>query len=88
MNAQQKTLEYAKGKNNGTLTNQEFVGQMATEGVVIERTPNSKTIARLRREGKTIIVTETTVKNTNEVIGGKLVFGKSESTREIFRADL
>lgn len=89
MNAQEKLIEYASKYNNGkVLTNEEFVGQMVVDGVAINRTPNSKTIARARREGKTIIVTETIITDTHEVVDGKIVFGKSEMTDEVMRIEL
>lgn len=95
MIAQEKLLEYASKKNDTNnnvstwkLTNEEFIGKMVTEGVVIERTPNSRTVARARREGKTIILTETVVLDTAEVVDGKMVFGKSETTAEVLRIEL
>ena len=89
MTAQEKLIEYASKHNDQKVfTHEEFVGKMATEGCAINRTPNSKTIANARREGKTIIVTETTVANTQQVVDGKLVFGKSETTVEVLRIEL
>ena len=62
MNAQEKLLEYADKNNSAaTVTNEEFCGKMMIEGVVINRSPMTKTIARMSREGRTITVTETLV---------------------------
>ena len=89
MNAQEQLLQYASKHNNGNvLTNEEFVGQMVVKGVAINRTPSSKTIARAQRAGKTITVTETIVAETSEIVDGKLVFGKSQSTVEVLRIEL
>lgn len=89
MNAQEKLIEYASKYNNGkVLTNEEFVGQMVVKGVAINRTPSSKTIARAQRDGKTITVTETVVTETSEIVEGRMVFGKSETTTEVLRIEL
>jgi hypothetical protein len=62
MTPQERMIEYAK-KNMMTdrLTPEQWCGQMATEGIVISRTPMSRTIAKATRKGSTIIVTETTM---------------------------
>jgi hypothetical protein len=82
MNAKEQALEYAQKHNNGSQKNEEIFGQMLKEGYVISRTAGIKVVAQARREGKTIIVTETTV-HTDALTGKKI-----ESTVEIFRATL
>lgn len=80
MTAQEKLLEYAKEHNKYDMTNQEFIGQMASEGIVIKRSPQTKTVARVKREGKIIMVTETLVtKDVNDKV--------SETTTEIMRVE-
>jgi len=88
MNAQEKITEYAHGKNDTSMTDQEFAGMMIKEGAVINRTPSSKTIARITRQGRQIIITETTVTGTSKAQDGKLVFGETTETVEIARIDL
>ena len=62
MNAQQEMLKYANEKMSAdsTLTPEQWCGKMITEGVVIERMAGDMVVARATREGKTIIITETT----------------------------
>jgi len=91
MTAQEKLIEYASKYNNGkVLTNEEFVGKMVTEGCVIERTPNSMTVANAKREGKTIIVTETIKTDTINIVDGKLLVTKHGNieTAEVLRIEL
>lgn len=81
MNAKQMFLEYAAKHNDGALLNNEqFVGKMIVEGVCISRSGGTRVNARARREGKTLILTETTIEQTIE--------GHNETTVEIFRVDL
>lgn len=86
MNAQQKVTEYAETKRNG-MDLQKFVVEMQG-GTVIERTPSSKTVAKLTREGRELVVTETTITETTQIVDGKLVHGKSETATEIIRVEL
>ena len=60
MDAQAKVLEYAKQHNSwtGQFTDEQLAGKMIAEGVVINRTSNSKTFARIARQGNEIIITE------------------------------
>lgn len=91
MDAKSKMLEYASQHNHSEfdkLTNEEFCGKMIVEGVVVSRTSNSKVIARARREGKAIIVTETTKTQTSKVVNGKVEFGETETTAKIMRIEL
>jgi len=89
MNAKMQMLGYAKlHNNNTTLTDEEFVGQMVTDGIVINRTPLTKTIARAHRDGKVITVTETKVVQVSDVINGKLEYHTTETTQEIFRVEI
>lgn len=64
MNAQQQMVEYAKSKMNkmgqSTLTPEQWCGKMITESIVIERMAGDMVVANAKREGKTIIITETT----------------------------
>lgn len=89
MNAQEKLLGYAREHNdNPNMTPEQFCGQMVTEGIVIDRTPGSMTVARMKREGQTIIVTETVKSETHEVVDGKLISTPVKETTEIFRVDV
>lgn len=89
MTPQEKLIEYAKKYNNEkVLTHEEFIGKARLEGVAIARTPNSVTTANVRREGKTIIITETTKTRTQEIVGGKLEFVESIETVEALRIEL
>ena len=77
MNAQEMLLDYASRNNDRKVyTDQQFVGKAITEGV----RNNQGHIVRVRREAKTIIVTETRQWDT--------VQGKAEETTEIFRINL
>jgi len=91
MNAQEKVLEYARKHNDSqfdTMTDQELAGQMMMEGVVINRTSNSKTIARIARVGNQIVITETTQTKTMKIENGKLVDVVTETVTEIERINL
>ena len=89
MDAKIKLLEYAKNHNTGNiLTDEEFIGKMVVEGVCINRTSNSKTIANAKRTGKTIVVTETVISQTTKIVNGKIEFSKDETTTEIFRVEV
>lgn len=81
MNAQEMLLNYAAKHNDGKVyTNEQFIGKAITEGICINRSGGIRTNARIRREGKTIIVTETTIAPTLE--------GHSETTVEILRVNV
>lgn len=81
MNAQEMLLDYAAKHNDGKIyTNEQFIGKAITEGICINRSAGIRTNARVRREGKTIIVTETTITPT--------VTGNREETVEIFRVNV
>lgn len=82
MNAKQMLLDYAAQKNDGaTYTNEQWLGKAMTEGVRIADAPDGSIVGvNIRREGKTIIVTETTKTDTIE--------GKRSNTVEIFRVNL
>ena len=89
MNAKEQMIQYASKHNtSGKMTNEAFCGQMMQEGIVISRTSNQVTSARVRREGKTIIVTETTVTRTNEIVNEKIEFGETSNVVEVFRAEV
>ncbi len=84
MNAQQQMVEYAKSRMNkmgqSTLTPEQWCGKMITEGIVIERMAGDMVVANAKREGKTIIITETTkVEKLN---------GIEETTVEVMRISL
>lgn len=88
MNAKEMLLDYAAQKNDGkTYTNEQWLGKAMTEGIRIYQ--NGQEIAvRVRREGKTIILTETTKTETVEKVDGRGVINKHENTVEIFRVNL
>jgi len=86
---QEKMIEYAKQHNNERIfTHEVFCGKMITEGVVIERTPGGMTVARAKREGKTIIVTETVQSEKLEIVNGQLISKPVEVTTEVLRIEL
>lgn len=86
MNAQQQVMKYAESKANG-MDIQKFVVEMQG-GIVINRTSNSKTVAQLSRVGRELVITETTTKDTQEIVDGKLVFGKAQTSVEALRVSL
>jgi hypothetical protein len=91
MNAQEKVLEYAHKHNANQfdkLTDQELAGKMMIEGVAISRTPNSRVIARIVRDGSQIIITETTRTTVNKIENGRVLDIVTESTIEIDRISL
>lgn len=82
MNAQQKMIQYAKSKmsNSSTLTPEQWCGKMITDGIVIERMGGDMVVANAKRQGKTIIITETTkIEKLN---------GIEEATVEVMRINL
>lgn len=89
MNAQEKVLEYAEKHNqeNVVYTNQQWVGKMAIEGIVISRA-DGMIVAKLNREGTTLTITETTTKEAHEIVDGKLVTTEVISEVEVLRAEL
>lgn len=90
MNAQQMLLDYASKKNDGKLemTNEQWLGKAITEGIVIDRQPASKLVCNIRREGKTIIVTETLKEERVAKVNGKLEHNIVETVNEIFRVNV
>lgn len=82
MNARQMLLDYAAQKNDGKVyNNEQFIGKAMTEGIRISDTSEGGiVVANIKREGKTIIVTETTKVDTLK--------GKETTTVEIFRVSL
>lgn len=82
MNAQEMLLDYAsKNNNHSSLTAQQFIGQAINEGVRIQDTPSGGiVIVNVRREGKTIILSETVKEDVIE--------GKKVTTTEIFRVNV
>ena len=88
MTAKDQLLAYAKTHNTRAFakrTDAEFCGQMIVEGVVIARTPGSKTIARAARQGQELVITETTGAEINEIVAGKLVSKPVITTSEVAR---
>lgn len=74
MTAQEQLIKYAEKHNTGEVfTHQEFIGKAATEGVCIARTSESKTICNIKRQGKTITITETTITKRFQVVNGKMI---------------
>lgn len=82
MNAKQMLLDYAAQKNDGKVyTNEQFLGKAMTEGIRIADAPDGSIVnVNIRREGKTIIVTETTKTDTLD--------GKKVTDNEVFRVNL
>jgi hypothetical protein len=77
-------VEYAKSRMNemgqSTLTPEQWCGKMISEGIVISRDLEDMVVANAKREGKTIIITETTkVERLN---------GTEETTVEVMRISL
>lgn len=94
MNAQEMMINYAANTAPDGFTPQEWAGKMMTEGAVISRTPSSRVVARIRREGKTIIVTETTISQTEKMArtqNGNMGLTRGddmEETIEVMRCEL
>ena len=81
MNAQDKVIEYARKHNRFThLTDEQFVGAMHLEGICIEQRGGENVIANLRREGREIIITETTTTPT--------IDGEKSETVEVLRVEI
>ena len=81
MNAQEMLLDYAKSHNNSNLTDQQFIGQAINEGIrIADNAHGDRMSVRITREGKTIVVTETTKMDTPN--------GKEQITNEIFRVNI
>lgn len=87
MNAQQQMVEYAKSKMNedSTFTPEQWCGYMIAEGGI---RCNDDKIATAKREGKTIIISETTHSEKHEIIDGQLVSTPIETTEEVMRLGL
>ena len=90
MNAQQQMINYAKSKMNAnsTLTPEQWCGKMIQEGIVISRDLDDMVVANAKREGKTIIITETSKTSKNEIVDGKLIISPVETTVEVMRINL
>ena len=88
MTAQEKLLEYARQHNTTGMTDQNFIGQAMVEGVVISRTPMSKTICNVQRTGKTIVITETLIKKVDEVIDHKLAEKEVKTVSVVLTVEL
>lgn len=89
MNAKEQAIQYAASHNDGAIyTNQEFFGMMFLSGAVISRTTNSKVVANARKENGALVVTETTITTTHEIVNGKVIDHEEKNTVEIFRAVL
>jgi len=88
MNAKEMLLDYAAKNNSGTIyNNEQWLGKAMTEGTRIIR--NSEfVVIRIRREAKTIIVTETTTSETVAIADGKTVISKHDHKNEVLRVDL
>ena len=67
-----------------------FIGQAASlKGLTIFRTSSSRIVCQIKREGRTIIVTETTITNRDEIRDGKIVAAEPiRETTEILRIEL
>jgi hypothetical protein len=67
MTAQEMIIDYAAKTTPDGFTAQQWAGKMMAEGAVISRDSNSRTFARISRQGKTIVVTETTIAQTEKM---------------------
>lgn len=90
MNAQQKMIEYAKSRMSAdsTLTPEQWCGKMISEGIVISREVDDIVVARAKREGKTIVITETAKTQRPRQESGKLTIETTETVKEVMRIDL
>lgn len=93
MTAQEMITDYAAKTAPKNFTVQQWAGKMMTEGAVISRTTNSRVVARISRQGKTIIVTETTITTIDKMAqmqnGQMGMTGEEvEVTAEIMRIEL
>jgi len=94
MTAQEQLIKYAntvKANSNGLLDKwspEEIMGKAVTDGIVIARTPSSRTICNATRSGKTIIVTETTKGEKMVVVNGRGVFEPTSETVEVMRIEM
>ena len=94
MNAQEKLIEYGneiKAKSNTAMkdmTAQEIIGQAFVEGICYHRTPAERTISEIKREGKTITITETVISKVNDFIDGKLIAREVRTSSEVLRLEL
>jgi hypothetical protein len=82
MNAKQMLFDYASKNNDRKVyTDEQFLGKAMTEGVRLADTEHGDiVVANIKREGKTIIVTETIKTDTPE--------GKKITATEIFRINI
>ena len=94
MNAQDKLIEYGneiKAKSNTALkdmTAQEIMGQAFVKGICWYRTPSSRTITEVKREGKTITVTETEISEANDLVDGRLVAREVRNSTVVLTVEL
>lgn len=86
MNAQEMLLEYAAKHNDRKVyTDEQFIGKAITEGIRLsDNERGGIVICNIKREGKTIIVTETT--KTEAIVDRKPA--KVCSTVEILRVNV
>jgi hypothetical protein len=86
MNAQEMMINYAKNKMNSTstLTPEQWCGKMIAEGIRC----NDGVIARAKREGKIIVITETTREEKPLVKNGRCEIVTEETTIEVMRISL
>lgn len=83
MDAKTQMLEYAAKYNDGKVyTNEQWLGKMVTEGVRLSH----NTVANCRREGKTIIITETVTTDGYDM--AKMQPIKNRTTIEVMRINL
>jgi hypothetical protein len=87
ISAKQQMLSYAKSRmrEGSPNTPEQWLGYMIKEGGI--RTKDDK-IARARREGKTITITETKRGEKHKIVNGRLVSTPFERTREVLRVNL
>lgn len=83
MDAKTLMLEYAAKHNDGNIyTNEQWCGKLACEGVRLDQ----YTTARATREGQTIIITETTTRDSYDF--AKMAPCKTVVTAEVMRINL
>jgi hypothetical protein len=85
----ERLMAYAKKHNDGkTYTNEQWLGKMVKEGVVLNRSSNSTTYAEGKRDGKVIRVIETTVTKTPKVVNGRLDIVEERTSKTVMRMTL
>lgn len=89
MSAKQQLLDYAaKHNTNSERSNEAWLGQAITEGIVIERTPASMTVVNITKQGRDITVTETVKTQRPVMVDGRLTDITDESATVVMQLTL